>query len=609
MSDHLLHQVKLLRRNMQNEGDDGDLGEDTASDLSGADSDNGGYEPPFDDVASMEGKSITKHTGLTPMYVPHWTNQDAFREFYQNWKDSIRAAYGVGLRDFRPVTSERPVTKKQLGEHLTQVFHPRRGELMGYIRFKYNENNEGILEMTNFGANLQLWHISMGGTNKRNNEDLAGEHGDGLKSSMNHLRRFPQNYPCHMESSSARWTWFFNQGNELDCKVFKLPPDEIQKRKEATEGKPRTTEARIWEDTSIFVGGRGKKLPLWEFRNMLKVTIDLELPAGIFQTPYGDLILDQALAQNIYLKPLLLGSGQIGGKTLTYAYNLLKGQTNRDRQAISLSDVGPKITAIWDEVLKTGGSDVINAYTDLLLTKLNQTADVMPKDGKLSLSRNSTRKIWIRMGETNKDHDGRLPFYFVAGPGSNDAHIIRYHLNRNPVAIDRVLWNILRKQVKCLTVEEERQNRFEDAQPVQVQDTQFARHVDWILRCLTQSHPATQTIEHTFVEADGLGLEMVLSGNKWRIDQKWQDFTRAHDHGFHSGCENAEPTPSDLFSCDHVAEWLWETGISHAIGGDPRSEIAINGDTLKGMSRFKLRQMPRGVSCVQTERRGELAVH
>jgi hypothetical protein len=41
------------------------------------------YEAPFEDRSLL--KATTHSLGFTSDYVPDWTAQHAFREFYQNW--------------------------------------------------------------------------------------------------------------------------------------------------------------------------------------------------------------------------------------------------------------------------------------------------------------------------------------------------------------------------------------------------------------------------------------------------------------------------------------------------------------------------------------------
>lgn len=69
-------------------------------------------------------------------------------------------------------------------------------QCLGFIRFK-GRDHIGTVEITNLKATLQPWHLLIGGTEKRGEEDQAGAHGEGLKlaalvwmhsAQNNHLR-------------------------------------------------------------------------------------------------------------------------------------------------------------------------------------------------------------------------------------------------------------------------------------------------------------------------------------------------------------------------------------------------------------------------------------
>jgi hypothetical protein len=84
-------------------------------------------------------------------------------------------------RDFKPVMT------KSKHEILIEIRHPTQKEaggrnvLCGFIRFRYDDNNEGVLEIVNFNAKLQRWHLGFGGTSKAKATEQAGQHGEGMK--------------------------------------------------------------------------------------------------------------------------------------------------------------------------------------------------------------------------------------------------------------------------------------------------------------------------------------------------------------------------------------------------------------------------------------------
>ncbi|KAF2792541.1 hypothetical protein K505DRAFT_246469, partial [Melanomma pulvis-pyrius CBS 109.77] len=203
--------------------------------------------------------------------------------------------------------------------------------LLGYIRFKWDKNEEGTLEVTNFKSSLQLWHLSIGGTSKSLDVHQTGQHGEGLKIAALIFRRFPHNHTFRIDSSGFRWNFNFDTKRQLLCRLSRLldADQKIQARR-SVRGRPRTTTHRKWEDVSVFIGAptkgrgsnsvvhKGQKIPLTGFREWLKVTIDIEGPESVIRTTCGDLIMDPAYRNKLYLRGLLLPQGSTTGRPLLY---------------------------------------------------------------------------------------------------------------------------------------------------------------------------------------------------------------------------------------------------------------------------------------------------
>lgn len=73
--------------------------------------------------------------------------------------------------------------------------HPRTKRLLGFISWE-----NGVLEFTNFGAQLSRSSLDMGKTTKRQKDDLAGIHGDGFKVAS--LVMVRKGYKVRYEASS-----------------------------------------------------------------------------------------------------------------------------------------------------------------------------------------------------------------------------------------------------------------------------------------------------------------------------------------------------------------------------------------------------------------------
>lgn len=341
-------------------------------------------------------------------------------------RDGILRSFELPSEQFAPEKTERG------REILIQVFDQKSPtgsrNLLGYIRFKWDKNEEGTLEVTNFKASLQLWHLSIGGTSKALDALQAGQHGEGFKMAALTFRRFPHNHTFRIDSSGFRWNFNFNTQRKLICRLSRLlDADQIIKARRTVRGQPRTTKHRKWEDVSVVIGAptkgrgsnavvnKGQKIPLTEFREWLKVTIDIEGPESVIRTTCGDLIMDPAHRNKLYLRGLLLPHGSATGRLLRYGYNFRQGQIGRDRVSLGGSkQESRQVTAIWAAALRKAGpgSELISTYTELMLKWLNKAADVTLDDKTQCLDKDIAQMVWNKMRQINQDESRRPPFYY-----------------------------------------------------------------------------------------------------------------------------------------------------------------------------------------------------
>jgi hypothetical protein len=132
----------------------------------------------------------------------------------------------------------------------------------------------------------------------------------------------------------------------------------------------------------------------------------------------------------------------------------------------------------------------------------------------------------------------------------------------------------------------------------------FAQHIGWFLKCFFASNTVTKHIKWEFVEGRDLGLDVVWVQDTIKIHDKWIDFEQALKGSF---CHDNTPS-DDPFGCDEVLLWLWDLVIAQLACSGQHPDIVKNERWLKGMARVRLAQAPRGVSCLPTNRRGEVAV-
>jgi hypothetical protein len=301
---------------------------------------------------------------------------------------------------------------------LIRAYHPQSRDLLGYIRYKSDRGTEdGVVELTNFHARLQLWHLTMGGTSKARNKNQAGEHGEGLDIAGLVLCRSENNYGCRMVSGGYRWNFTWATNKRLVTKLSRCNRDNMKKEREEAEGKPRTTKSQAWNDVSVFIGGRrkngkGKKVPLVLFREWLKMTIDIDSPQARTRTPRGDLITDPEYSNKLYLRGLLLPQGSTVGRPLRYGYNFLQGETGRDREGLKgANSQNLQVTAIWAAALSAAGpnSELLAAYTELLLDwESYKYADVMMDTRYQYLDAGTATMVWNYMRKMTPE---KPPFY------------------------------------------------------------------------------------------------------------------------------------------------------------------------------------------------------
>lgn len=138
-------------------------------------------------------------------------------------------------------------------------------------------------------------------------------------------------------------------------------------------------------------------------KTWLKVTIDIDCPTSIIRTDEGDLILDDAYANKIYVNEILVEDGGRWAEFESHGYNFNNWYLDRERRALtSVKRRSLSINAIWAAVLRKPGGKHISTYTDLIFKKQNKSADVMLNGDDLSLDEDSLDGM-----ESNAHHEPR----------------------------------------------------------------------------------------------------------------------------------------------------------------------------------------------------------
>jgi hypothetical protein len=262
-----------------------------------------------------------------------------------------------------------------------KLFSPGLRRYLGYIR--YNKKT-GNLDMTNYEARLTRQNLLVGGSTKGKNANLAGVHGEGLKAAS--LVMVRNGHQVKFEASGF-YLYFelpSKQPTEFVCKIRKPPSTVLQKKER--EYKERCAEyflstlpeSNLCGDVTVII----RKVKLAEFREWLKLCLDLESPSDVIKVGEGRIILDPAYSGRIYLKGLLLQNYppiKIPVETPTgapvkqfkYGYNLSKGEADRDRRNLVNSGEEKGLAHTWiDAISKERAEPVklaVKLFVDLLL--------------------------------------------------------------------------------------------------------------------------------------------------------------------------------------------------------------------------------------------------
>jgi hypothetical protein len=209
--------------------------------------------------------------------------------------------------------------------------------LLGWVRF---DTGTGEIEITNCNAQLRPSFVDIGGSTKKKSNALAGGYGEGAKIAALILTR--EGYQVQYQSTSFNWKFYLGgpQGLHFFCSLTPIPDKELSKRRAQYEtafrqGSPRDMVANPWEDVTVRIGsidrGKGMKVTMEEFREWIKVSLDLQSPSNVIETYAGSVIFDEDFSGKIYLKGLYLENYK-SSKPFKYSYNFARGSVGRDRE-------------------------------------------------------------------------------------------------------------------------------------------------------------------------------------------------------------------------------------------------------------------------------------
>ncbi|KAN0098386.1 hypothetical protein V8E51_014049 [Hyaloscypha variabilis] len=556
-------------------------------------------EPVEDRDALKKGR---QSLGLSRDYVPGWDSRDAFREYFQNWMDGMIDTQNVSREDINIMIRENK------NDWVATAHRPVSEEMLGFIRF---DKAKGVLELTNFNAQLSRKALDIGVTSKRSSAGQAGTHGEGFKVASLVMAR--KGYQVRYES--ARFYWSFQFGGRdkrhLYCHLTPVSDTQITKRLEEESnrkmnGHPRDLKGNICEDVTVKVGkvysSKGSEIGFSMFKDWIKVSFALNRPKQVFKTANGDLVMDQDFSGKMYLKGLFL-KRKSGTRTLKFGYNFYEGEVNRDRQQMSDSrKEAATFAKIWAEAIEKGEEGVVNEYTRMLREEeTKKWADVNLSSEYMT--NNTALAVWKHMieGKTSS-----TTFFYSKKTEAQDVGVISRCLKKQPVALPYSLWEPLYKFGLVRTPEEQRHHKLHNAPISDIEQTSYAKAIERSLRAILALDERTQDLVIVFKGGADADLDLLLQESTLFINDKWLDFEESHlkvpcwlsRHGV---------TRHDM-PCDHIITRLYDLILAELKKG-PASQTdnpVQSKDILRLTVSDSLRQMPRMIEISQGQSPGEL---
>ncbi|KAI8316645.1 hypothetical protein K4K61_003301 [Colletotrichum sp. SAR11_59] len=565
-----------------------------------------------DDYQSPQ-MSGTHSLGLNKNHVLSWRRLHAFREFIQNWKDGIIAAFDMDPRYFLPVWDETTPVVIRITVH--RNIEGQR-ELVGFIVHKAKT---GTVEIANFNANLSMDDLSIGGSTKRNNDRFAGVHGEGFKVAA--LVMVRSGIPVRIQSTSTNWNFGFNGVNKdrFYCKISKPNTKNVDSETasltQQTMGGTLRSDLVSYSSRDVTIQlshpatGRGYRKPITaeEFRGWTTVSLDLSNPDPdkMIRTQHGDLVLDERFAGQIYLKGFKVSAPTLGSKSYRFCYNFATGKLGRDRERMTSHDKEAETLAnIWETAVAGDHGNLVQRYVELFS---EDCVDIISAE---KASRILARRIWTWLRTSQ-------PGAFIYSEGSDSKHdgghqvdIILNDIKRQPRKLAKELWRLLVKYDCARTPQQERIRLFSSSQPVGNVDGYFGLNISRILKSVLAMDTALSGIQLQFVQGADTTIDLHFDPKSGvlQINHRWLNFEAVH---VETPCEFFEIAKhddvDDIFYCDHVVEDLLELAMNHIrdyVDISPSKAIELRRQT-----REYIRQTPRGVQVSTTSKAGELQVH
>ncbi|VUC24627.1 unnamed protein product [Clonostachys rosea] len=510
--------------------------------------------------------SLTMYFPLRSSYSASWNSSAAFRELVQNWRDAIINSFKLDETHFHVVKEDRSAGRKS--DIIFKAFRASAvDDCLGFIRF-WGQDGTGTVEITNRNVDLAPKHLDFGHSEKRMDNKQAGTHGEGLKVALLVLLR--ENHRARCINRNFTWNFNFTTVGKLVARLSRMQREAVTRQKESAKGlKDAGTlpfEVSPYYDIRFFIGERGKgrdgngeskqreQIKLEVFNGWCNAALFLrDIPnqeETIIKTHHGELILDEAVQGNLYLKGLLLKesttyvSASISGRPLKYAYNFRHGETNRDRQSVTQSrEECRAILNIWNEALQQR-PDLIAAFHDMLLSTDPEYADVLWAKALMRLE----------LAAKLRDHlfSDQTKWYYSDKEISEDPRLkkIIQGLGRTGSRLPDAYWTILFDFRLVHTAQKEQEDQFLKSRIAAVPPTKFAESLDKLLRSCIKGTPGVGHVKIEFVQAGQLHLHTYFGLLAFKIHERWLHREQVVEE---LGLSSDVPEGDVLF---HAVQWL-----------------------------------------------------
>jgi hypothetical protein len=263
---------------------------------------------------------------------------------------------------------------------------------LGFIKY---DKVPGRVTIANSCAQLKQDDLEIGHSSKRENKNLAGCHGEGLKLAA--LAMLRNGYSVRIEASNIYWNFsLWESGFRCQLQGFKGVDTSTQSEPASDMAHLRS---HIQRDVTVMIeadlGTEDKSGSLAIFQHWLRVSLDIRgfsYPSHILETNAGDLILDPTYQGSIYLKGMLLPAANSELKPYKLGYNFPRGRVNRDRQILVHNhEEADIVRQIWEAAIQSHEDVVLPIYINLL-RNFPESPDVRFADHLLE--KHTRNSIW-----------------------------------------------------------------------------------------------------------------------------------------------------------------------------------------------------------------------